>query len=52
MNLIRGLSNVLDQRLSNEFSKQKYFVLKTVFSHMVKACVQESARTRDMGPGM
>ena len=34
------------------FQKQKSFVLKTVFSYMVNACVRESVRTRDMGQGM
>ena len=39
-------------RMSNEFQKQKYFVLKKQISYMANAYVRESMRTRDMGHGM
>ena len=40
------------QRMSNEFQKQKSFVLKKQISYMENACVRESVRTRDIGHGM
>ena len=46
MKLIKGLSNILDRRLSNEFQKQKSFVFKTIFIHDKYMCegVDEDSR--------
>ena len=39
------------RRMSNEYQKQKSFVLKKKILYMENSCVRESVRTRDMGHG-